>query len=142
MRTSDETFEARLAIELGVIERVVGRVDAWQLAVARGHLETMTHHLVDDHFKDFDAYVDANHAFHEAIVALASSPLLIAAFGSLRIEDVMIRSFGTTARSSAAFLAIQRDLLVALENSGRRRGSGRRTRTAIWRRPGAASCWR
>ena len=117
VRTSDETFEARLAIELGVIERVVGQVDAWQLAVARGHLETMTHHLVDDHFDDFKAYVDANRAFHEAIVALASSPLLIAAFGSLRIEDVMMRSFGTTARSSAAFLAIQRDLLVALETA-------------------------
>ena len=117
VRISDETFEARLAIELGVIERVVGRAEAWQLAVARGHLETMTHHLVDDHFDDFKAYVDANRAFHEAIVALASSPLLIAAFGSLRIEDVMMRSFGTTARSSAAFLAIERDLLVALETA-------------------------
>ena len=117
VRTSDETFEARLAIELGVIERVVGRAEAWQLDVARRHLETMTHHLVDDHFDDFSVYVDANRAFHEAIVALASSPLLIAAFGSLRIEDVMMRSFGTTARSSAAFLAIQRDLLVALETA-------------------------
>jgi DNA-binding GntR family transcriptional regulator len=116
-RTSDETFEARLAIELGVIERVVGSVEAWQLAVARDHLETMTHHLVDDHFEDVNAYVNANRSFHEAIVALANSPLLTAAFGTLRIEDVMIRSFGTTARSSAAFLTIQRDLLVALETA-------------------------
>jgi DNA-binding GntR family transcriptional regulator len=117
VRTSDETFEARLAIELGVIERVVGRTEVRQLAVARDHLETMTRHLVDDHFEDVNAYVNANRAFHEAIVALANSPLLTAAFGSLRIEDVMIRSFGTTARSSAAFLTIQRDLLVALETA-------------------------
>ncbi|MGV9799181.1 flavin reductase [Mycobacterium sp. NPDC003449] len=116
VRTSDYTFEARLAIELGVIDSVAGRADPRQLAVARGHLETMSHHLVDDRFEDFHAYLDANYAFHEAIVALTANPVLIAAFGSLSIKNVMMRSFGTTAQSSAAFLSAQRDLLVALEN--------------------------
>jgi DNA-binding FadR family transcriptional regulator len=47
---------------------------------------------------------------------LSGNPLLIAAFGSLSVKNVMARSFGTTAQSSHAFLAVQRDLLVALEN--------------------------
>jgi flavin reductase (DIM6/NTAB) family NADH-FMN oxidoreductase RutF/DNA-binding FadR family transcriptional regulator len=116
VRTSDDTFEARLAIELGVIDRVAGQADPQQLAVARAHLDTMSRYLVDDHFEDFHAYLDANYAFHEAIVALSGNPLLIAAFGALSIKNVMARSFGNTAQSSAAFLAVQRDLLVALEN--------------------------
>ena len=76
----------------------------------------MSQYLVGDHFEDFHAYLDANYAFHESIVALSGNPLLIAAFGSLSIKNVMARSFGTTAQSSATFLAVQRDLLEALEN--------------------------
>ncbi len=116
VRTSDDTFEARLAIELGVIDRMAGAADPRVLAVARRHLETMSRYLVDDHFEDFHAYLDANYAFHESIVALSGNPRLIAAFGSLSIKNVMARSFGTTAQSSATFLAVQRDLLEALEN--------------------------
>ncbi|MCT7657035.1 flavin reductase [Mycobacterium deserti] len=115
VRTSDDTFEARLAIELGVIDRVAGQADPKQLDVARHHLDTMARYLVDDHFEDFHAYLDANYAFHESIVALSKNPLLIAAFGALSIKNVMARSFGVTAQSSAAFLAVQRDLLTALE---------------------------
>jgi flavin reductase (DIM6/NTAB) family NADH-FMN oxidoreductase RutF/DNA-binding FadR family transcriptional regulator len=116
VRTSDDTFEARLAIELGVIDRVAGEADPRLLAVARRHLETMSRYLVGDHFEDFHAYLDANYAFHESIVALSGNPLLVAAFGSLSIKNVMARSFGVTAQSSATFLAVQRDLLEALEN--------------------------
>jgi DNA-binding FadR family transcriptional regulator len=79
-------------------------------------LEAASRYLVGDHFEDFHAYLDANFAFHEAIVALSGNPLLIAAFGSLSIKNVMLRSFGMTAQSSATFLAVQRELLVALEN--------------------------
>jgi DNA-binding GntR family transcriptional regulator/flavin reductase (DIM6/NTAB) family NADH-FMN oxidoreductase RutF len=117
VRTSDQTFEARLAIELGVIDCVIDNVNPRLLAAARAHLETMSRCLVGDHFVDFQAYLDANYAFHEAIVALSGNQLLTAAFSSLSIKNVMTRSFGITAQSSAAFLTVQRDLLVALENN-------------------------
>lgn len=117
VRTSDQTFEARLVIELGVIDRVIGNVDPRLLATARRHLETMSRCLVGDHFVDFHAYLDANYAFHEAIVALSGNQLLTAAFASLSIKNVMTHSFGITAQSSASFLTVQRDLLVALENN-------------------------
>lgn len=116
IRTSDQTFEARLAIELGVIDSVIGAADPDLLAVARQHFDTMARCLVDGHFVDFHAYLDANYAFHESIVALSGNPLLTAAFASLSIKNVMTRSFGITAQSSASFLTVQRDLLVALES--------------------------
>lgn len=116
VRTSDATFEARLMIELGVIDYVAGSADPVLLAAARGHLDTMSRYLVDDYFEDFHAYLDANYAFHESIVALSGNPLLIAAFSSLSIKNVMARSFGITAQSSAAFLRVQRHLLEALEH--------------------------
>lgn len=115
VRTSDQTFEARLAIELGVIDGVIGRIDPTLLAVPRRHLDAMAHCLVDGHFVDFQAYLDANYAFHESIVALAGNPLLTTVFSSLSIKNVMTRSFGITAQSSASFLTVQRDLLEALE---------------------------
>ena len=116
MRTSDDTFEARLAIELGVIDRVAGLADPRVLAIARRHLETMSRYLVDDHFEDFHAYLDANYAFHESIVALSGNPV---AHRGVRIALHQERDgpqLGTTAQSSATFLAVQRDLLEALEN--------------------------
>ncbi|BBZ02830.1 hypothetical protein MCHIJ_22670 [Mycolicibacterium chitae] len=127
VRTSDATFDARLAIELGVIDLVVGRVDRPRLANARRHLDEMSRCLVGDQFLDFQAYLDANYAFHEAIVALAGNSLLTEAFSSLSIKNVMTRSFGITAESSASFLTVQRDLLVALENddAGAARASAR-----------------
>jgi flavin reductase (DIM6/NTAB) family NADH-FMN oxidoreductase RutF/DNA-binding FadR family transcriptional regulator len=125
VRTSDATFEARLVIELGVIDWVAGRTDPALLGVARKHLDTMSRHLVDDHFEDFHAYLDANYAFHESIVALSDNPLLITTFSALSIKNVMARSFGNTAESSAVFLQVQRDLLEALE-----RGDAAAARTA------------
>ena len=94
--TSDDTFDARLAIELGVIESVVGQVPASDLARLRGLFETMAALLVGDRFVDFDAYLDANYAFHEGLVSLAGHSLLTTTFGSLSIKSVMTRSFGST----------------------------------------------
>jgi len=125
VRTSNETFEARLAIELGVIDTVVGRVTADRLAEIRLRYEAMTPYLVGDRFSDFHAYLDANYAFHEAVVALADNSLLNSTFGLLSIKNVMSRSFGATSSSSAAFLDVQREMLEGLEN-----GDADRTRLA------------
>jgi flavin reductase (DIM6/NTAB) family NADH-FMN oxidoreductase RutF/DNA-binding GntR family transcriptional regulator len=116
VRTSDQTFDARLAIELGVIDSVIGRTDPRLMGVARKHLDQMSRYLVAGQFVDFHGYLDANYAFHESIVALSGNALLTAAFASLSIKNVMSRSFGITAQSSVTFLTVQRELLEALEN--------------------------
>jgi flavin reductase (DIM6/NTAB) family NADH-FMN oxidoreductase RutF/DNA-binding GntR family transcriptional regulator len=115
--TSDETFDARLAIELGVIELSIGRSSTAELAELRARFETMASLLVGDRFVDFDEYLDANYAFHERLVALSGNPLLTSTFGGLSIKSVMTRSFGSTPVTSQRFIDVQRRLTVAFEDA-------------------------
>jgi flavin reductase (DIM6/NTAB) family NADH-FMN oxidoreductase RutF len=115
-RTSDATFDARLIIELGVIEQVVGSLDKFQISRLRQRFEEMTQFLREDLFVDFDAYLDANYRFHETIVELAGNPLLTARFAELAIKQVMARSFGATPESSQQFLEVQRRIVEAFED--------------------------
>jgi flavin reductase (DIM6/NTAB) family NADH-FMN oxidoreductase RutF/DNA-binding GntR family transcriptional regulator len=114
-RTSDETFDARCAIELGVIDMVVGRVPRGELADLRSRFETMAALLVGDRFVDFDRYLDANYAFHEGVVSLAHNGALTAAFGRLSIKTVMTRSFGVTPVTSQKFIDVQRRITEGIE---------------------------
>jgi flavin reductase (DIM6/NTAB) family NADH-FMN oxidoreductase RutF/DNA-binding GntR family transcriptional regulator len=113
--TSDATFDARLIIELGVIEQVVGSLDQFQISQLRQRFEAMTQFLREDLFVDFDAYLEANYRFHETIIELAGNPLLTARFAELAIKQVMARSFGTTPETSQQFLEVQRRIVEAIE---------------------------
>jgi flavin reductase (DIM6/NTAB) family NADH-FMN oxidoreductase RutF/DNA-binding GntR family transcriptional regulator len=127
-RTSDETFEARCAIELGVIDMVVGRVPQEELAELRSRFEAMAALLVGDRFVDFDRYLDANYAFHEGLVSLAHNGALTAAFGRLSIRTVMTRSFGLTPVTSQEFIDAQRQITEAVEQ-----GDAGAARAAVYR---------
>ena len=127
-RTSDETFDARCAIELGVIDMVVGRVPDEELRVLRDRFDAMAALLVGERFVDFDGYLDANYAFHEALVGLAHSAPLTTAFGHLQIKTVMTRSFGVTPVTSQSFIEAQRGITEALE-----RGDADAARAAVYR---------
>jgi flavin reductase (DIM6/NTAB) family NADH-FMN oxidoreductase RutF/DNA-binding GntR family transcriptional regulator len=127
-RTSDETFDARCAIELGVIDMVVGRVPHEELADLRSRFEAMAALLVGDRFVDFDRYLDANYAFHEGLVSLAHNGALTAAFGRLSIRTVMTRSFGVTPVTSEEFVDAQRQITDGVEQ-----GDGDAARAAVYR---------
>jgi flavin reductase (DIM6/NTAB) family NADH-FMN oxidoreductase RutF/DNA-binding GntR family transcriptional regulator len=114
-RTSDETFDARCAIELGVIDMAIGRVPDHELAELRARFEAMAALLVGNRFVDFDRYLDANYAFHETVVSLAHCPALTAAFGRLSIKTVMTRSFGATPVTSQEFIEAQRGIQEGIE---------------------------
>ncbi|MBO1766739.1 flavin reductase [Allobranchiibius sp. GilTou38] len=115
LRTSDSTFDARLIIELGVIDQIVGRVPPARLSALREHFEQMAALLVDDRFVDFDAYLDANYLFHQTLVELAENVVLTATFGSLAIKQVMTKSFGSTPVTSQSFIDAQRGIIEGLE---------------------------
>ena len=119
VRTSDETFDAQLAVELGVIDLCVGHVTDAELAELRRRFDTTANQLVGDRFVDFYAYLDANYAFHEYLVSLTHNPLLITTFGKLSIKSVMTRSFGATPESSHDFIDAQRELVEGLEAGDR-----------------------
>lgn len=115
VRTSDETFDARLAIELGAIALSIHRVTDDEVAELRRRFDTMAGQLVGDRFVDFDGYLDANYAFHEYLVSLARNPLLTSTFGQLSIKSVMTRSFGSTPESSQQFVEVQGRLVDAFD---------------------------
>jgi flavin reductase (DIM6/NTAB) family NADH-FMN oxidoreductase RutF/DNA-binding GntR family transcriptional regulator len=115
VRTSDDAFEARRAIELGVVDTVVGKVSPAALAELRRRFETMSALLVGERFVDFEGYLDANYAFHEYVVSLAKNTQLSAAFRRLSIRDVMARAFGATPVTSRLFIDVQRLLTEAFE---------------------------
>jgi flavin reductase (DIM6/NTAB) family NADH-FMN oxidoreductase RutF/DNA-binding GntR family transcriptional regulator len=127
-RTSDETFDARCAIELGVIDLVLGRVPEPELAELRRRFEAMAALLVGERFVDFDGYLDANYAYHEELVSLAHSAPLTTAFAQLHIKSVMTRSFGATPVTSQSFIDAQRGITEGLE-----RGDGDAARAAVHR---------
>ncbi len=120
VRTSDETFDARLAVELGVISLAMHRVEPDEVAELRRRFDAMAALLVGDRFVDFDRYLDGNYAFHEYLVSLARNPLLTATFGRLSIKSVMTRSFGSTPLTSQRFIDVQRRLVEAFEARDRR----------------------
>jgi len=113
---SDQTFDARCAIEIGAVDLALeGELRADDLVALRGHLDEMAAQLVADRFVDFDAYLDANFAFHRQVVMLAGNAALRSAFDQLGIRSVMTRSFGSTRVSSQRFVDVQRELLLAIE---------------------------
>lgn len=119
VRVSDETFDARLAIELGAIALITGNASSDSLAELRRRFETMASYLVHDRFTSFVDYLDANFRFHEYLVSLAGNSLLTSTFGRLSIKSVMTRSFGSTPDSSSRFIDVQRALLEAVEAADR-----------------------
>ncbi|GAB6987763.1 flavin reductase [Nocardioides pyridinolyticus] len=115
VRTSDETFDARLAIELGVIRLAMPRVTEEELRELRRRFDEMAGLLVGDRFVDFHGYLDANYSFHEHLVSLAHNPLLTSTFGRLSIKSVMTRSFGSTPVTSQKFVEVQGRIVEAFE---------------------------
>ncbi len=124
VRTSDDTFDARLAIELGVISLAIHRVTPEEVAELRRRFDAMAALLVGDRFVDFHGYLDANYSFHEHLVSLAHNPLLTSTFGRLSIKSVMTRSFGSTPVTSQKFVEVQGRLVEAFE-SGDKDGAER-----------------
>lgn len=116
VRTSDETFDARLTVELGVIALAMPTVTEEEVAELRRRFDAMARLLVGDRFVDFHGYLDANYAFHEHLVSLAHNPLLTSTFGRLSIKSVMTRSFGATPVTSEKFVEVQRRLVEAFES--------------------------
>lgn len=114
-RTSDEAFDARRAIELGVIAMTIGQISPAGLAQLREHFAAMATLIVDDRFVDFSRYLDANYLFHETFVSLAGNGQLTTAFARLGIKGVMARSFGATPVTSRKFIDVHRVLLEAFE---------------------------
>src|SRR5207237_767491 len=87
-KISDDTFDARCAIELGVADLSVGRLSEHELAEFRKRMEATLPLVSGNHFVDFERYVEENTAFHEYLVGLAKSSTLLDAYRRLSTCDI------------------------------------------------------
>ncbi len=91
VKTSDDTFDARCAIELGATDLAIGHLAEDELAELRKRMEATLPLISGNRFVDFERYVAANTAFHEYLVGLAKSSALLDAYRRLSIEGIMWR---------------------------------------------------
>ena len=90
-KTSEDSFDARCAIELGAADLSVGRLSEHELAEFRKRMEATLPLVSGNRFVDFERYVEENTAFHEYLVGLAKSSALLDAYRRLSIDGIMWR---------------------------------------------------
>jgi flavin reductase (DIM6/NTAB) family NADH-FMN oxidoreductase RutF/DNA-binding transcriptional regulator YhcF (GntR family) len=115
VQTSDDAFDARCAIELGVADLTVGRVKPQDVVELRRSMEATLGLISDGHFKDIVAYIQMNAAFHESMVSLAGSAALLDSYRRLSIPAIMGRLFATFDGASEELLYEHQALVAAYE---------------------------
>jgi benzoate/toluate 1,2-dioxygenase reductase subunit len=86
---SDEQFDARMALELGVVELTIGRLTPEQLVEFRILAEASGASVEGDHFTDAAAFTDTNAAFHEFLFRCCTNPVLLEAYNKLEVTRLM-----------------------------------------------------
>ena len=108
-------FDAKLVLELGVLELTVGRLDAARLARLRTLMEATLPYIHSGRFTDPYAYESANSAFHSYLIELADNPLLSQLYDRLRIPEITARALSGDVRAEPELLAEHRALVDAYE---------------------------
>ena len=88
--SSEQAFDARCAMELGVAATTVGQVSDSRIAMLRKLMEETEPLVAEGHFVDVDAYTLHNEAFHNALVDLADNPTLADAYRRLGVAGLMV----------------------------------------------------
>jgi len=91
VKTLQEAYDARCAIEMSVAELTVGHISSDELAELRKRMEATLPMVVDNRFVDFERYIELNRAFHEYMVSLAKNNALLEAYRRLSVEGIVWR---------------------------------------------------
>ena len=93
VEASDAIFEARMALELGALDLVLGRIASQQVAGYRLLADATLPYVEGDRFVDAAAYTETNAAFHDYLFTLTGNEHLLRAYQALgvkgRMEEVL-----------------------------------------------------
>jgi benzoate/toluate 1,2-dioxygenase reductase subunit len=93
VEASDANFEARMALELGALDLVLGRIASQQVAGYRLLADATLPYVEGDRFLDAAAYTETNAAFHDYLFTLTGNEHLLRAYQALgvkgRMEEVL-----------------------------------------------------
>jgi DNA-binding GntR family transcriptional regulator len=112
---SEQAFDARCAIELGVAASTVGRVPKDSVAGLRRLMEETAPLVAEGRFVDVDAYTRHNEAFHNAIVGMADNPTLDDAYARLGVSGLMVSLFKEGSEAGQEIIDDHRAIVEAYE---------------------------
>jgi flavin reductase (DIM6/NTAB) family NADH-FMN oxidoreductase RutF/DNA-binding GntR family transcriptional regulator len=115
VEASDESHDARCAIELGVAALTVGRVSAAEVGRLRTLMEQTEPLVAEGRFVDVEAYTRLNAAFHTGLVDLAGNPSLLEAYDRLGIPGLMVSLLKPDSEIDPELVADHRRLVEAYE---------------------------
>jgi DNA-binding GntR family transcriptional regulator len=114
---SDDAHDAKLAIELGAADLIVGRLTAEQLGEFRALARDAAEHIRNGRFVDLDAYITANHAFHRHLIEATGIAALLDAYEHLSLPELMARVLATDMAAGAHLVDDHFDLVDALDRA-------------------------
>ena len=110
VHASDAIFEARMALELGALDLVLGRITSQQITGYRLLAEGCVPYVDGDHFVDAAAYTETNAAFHDYLFTLTGNDHLLRAYRALgvrgRMEEVLRQATWVHPRCASDHLEI------------------------------------
>ena len=86
---SDEAFDARMALELGAAQMVIGKLSDDQLTEFRRLAEATGKHIKDGHFTDPAGFREANSEFHLFTIEATGNKTLLEAYRTLLVQEYM-----------------------------------------------------
>lgn len=89
LHKSDAVFEARLALELGALEMVIGRLNSSNIAGYRILANATLPYVEGDRFVDTKAFIETNAAFHDYLFSLTGNDHLRQAYTRLGVKHEM-----------------------------------------------------
>ena len=120
--SSEQAFDARCAMELGVAATTVGRVSQDRVAALRKLMEETVPLISEGRFVDIDVYTRHNEAFHNAIIGLADNPTVSDAYQRLGVAGLMVSLLKQGAEAGQEVIDDHRAIVEAYRapESGRR----------------------
>jgi len=111
-----DAYDARAAVECGIVDQVGGRLTRQQIDRLRAAAEATIPWIRGDRFVDLDRYLATNAAFHEMLVHLSGNLALLHGYRRLATADVMARALLHAEGTSDRFTRDHVDLVDALED--------------------------
>lgn len=111
----DDTFDLRLALELGAVQLTMGRLSGAQLLEFRQLADATAPFVVGKRFSDVTRYAQANHAFHLFLIEASRNAPLIALYKQLAVQDYIGRTLRNDIEIVGDIVQQHRDLVSAFE---------------------------
>ena len=109
-----EAYDARSAIECGVVSQTAGRLTAGQVERLRTAAAATVPWIRDHRFVDFERYLASNTVFHECLVGLGENTTLLQGYRRLAMAGVMSRALRGVSETNDRFVQDHMDIAEAV----------------------------